>query len=77
MLDIEKISHHFWLKHRDESSFHAFVKVHRGSKSLCNASDPIEDLQKMDLPGDFSPCCNKCSYVLYEYPQPIFEVTKQ
>lgn len=70
MFDIRNVSNHFWLKQRPSISFHAYLSIHDFAMPLCGADLPLADFVNVDLPGDLSPCCNKCSYVLFQFPRP-------
>lgn len=59
------VSTHHWLKHSDESTFHAYLV--RGKRPICGHSEIIIDVCTMDIPGDFSPCCVHCFKELYGF----------
>lgn len=71
MFDIKKISSHFWLKQESSDSFHAYLNIHDYAVPLCKEDLPLNDFGNVSLPGDLSPCCNKCSFVLFQFPRPI------
>lgn len=69
MLNYRLISSHVLLKHESETCFHVFANGRPGCPSLCGDGVPISSVRTMDIPGERSPCCNKCSYLLYGYPR--------
>ena len=62
---INKVSSHFWLRHVQEKTFHAYLILKNGTHSVCGEAIPISCLDKMDIPGERSPCCHHCFSGLY------------
>lgn len=76
MLNLKLISSHVLLKAKRETCFHVFAKGNPGSPSLCGEAQLVTDVRAMDIPGERSPCCTKCSQLLYGYPRAPTKVKK-
>lgn len=75
-LYVHNIRTHHWLRHPKLSgsrSFHVYLKISKGSESLCKSSPEITDISSMILPGDHSLCCLDCTVKLYGFKPHIFK----
>lgn len=66
------ISHH-WLRHEDDTHYHAYLSARPGTPSVCSEGKPIVDWTEMSIPGDRSTCCGCCGTKLFGYNWPIDE----
>lgn len=66
----------YWLKQREEQSFHAYVSTKRGAKPVCGGDSRIAELVDMDIPGDRSKLCNTCHRAMYGIPTALIPVEK-
>ena len=66
----------YWLKQREEQSFHAYFSTRRGAKPVCNVDLRIAELVDMDIPGDLSKLCNTCHRTIYGFPSAFIPVEK-
>lgn len=57
-------SHH-WLRHTDQSVFHAYMSTRPCDVSVCGAGKSFDSVHEMDLPGPRSKCCGHCAEALY------------
>ena len=71
---LKNIVTHYWLKQREQESFHAFSSVKRGSKPVCGGDSRMTDLNDMDIPGNRSKLCNKCHCAMYGFPAALASV---
>lgn len=67
---------HYWLKQREQQSYHAYLSLRRGAKPVCGDESRITKLNDMDIPGDRSKLCNKCHCAMYGFPAPLVSVVK-
>lgn len=69
---LRKVAHHYWLKHPEQTIFHAYIDRHKGSTSLCDDKHAIGKLNDMEIPGTESIACLECFAKLYNLPRLVY-----
>lgn len=63
---LTNVAHHHWLKHPDQTTFHAYPSYKRGVTAVCGDKHPVTNqLNDMEIPGDHTGVCNDCVSALY------------
>lgn len=63
--DIERITSHHWVRHTEQSLFHAYLKIRPDFTSVCGEGKPFDNVRNLDIPGERSKCCIRCCEALY------------
>lgn len=71
-MDLERVLTHHWLKLSGDKSFHAFLSIQAGSRSICGVSLVRESIRDVvQIPGERSVCCVSCHRQLYGFPKSV------